>query len=416
MTEFQTIAFLLTCAAVAGYINQRFFHLPSTIGLMAFALMLSLLGIGLNAAGLIDLSVTGAFVRSIDFSDLFLHGMLSLLLFAGALHLDLDELHRVRGAVALLATVGILLSAVVTGGLLWMAATTLGIALPYHYALLFGALIAPTDPIAVLSILRTANAPKRFYTRIGGESLFNAGVAVVFFLALLSSITSAQEFHLTETLTDLTRQVLGGIALGTVLGLMTYRLLNSINEYKVEVLLTLALATGGYVLAEILRFSAPITMAAAGLVIGHHRRISGQTGVTRKHLDLFWELLDEILNAVLFILIGLELIIIPIPDKLLITGLIAIVAVLIGRLVSVGLPVALTRLFHPVAPGMIRMLTWGGLRGGISIAMALSLPASPEKDLLLAITYIVVVFSILVQGLTFRPLVKKILKEELPVE
>lgn len=409
MTAFQTIAFLLTSAALAGYLNQRFLRLPSTIGLMAFALILSLLGVGLNYLGLVDLSATSAFVRGVDFSSLMLHGMLSLLLFAGALHIDLDELHHVRSAVGMLATVGVIISAIVTGGLVWMAAVLMGISLPYYYALLFGALIAPTDPIAVLAILRTSSISKRFYARIGGESLFNDGVAVVLFLAALESALSGRDFHPASLLADMTRQVLGGVALGTLLGFATHYLLTSINEYKVEVMLTLALATGGYVLAEGLHLSAPITMAAAGLVIGYHRRLGGQTGVTRKHLDLFWELLDEVLTAVLFVLMGLELMVIPMPEKTFLMGLIAIVAALIGRLVSVGLPVAITRLFHPVAPGTIRLLTWGALRGGISIAMALSLPAVAYKDLLLAMTYIVVVFSILVQGLTFRPMLKNIM-------
>jgi CPA1 family monovalent cation:H+ antiporter len=410
MTTFQTIAILLTLAALAGYMNHRLFKLPTTIGLMAFALILSLLGIGFGHLGLIDLNAAGAFLNTIDFSSLLLHGMLSLLLFAGALHIDLDEFTHVRNAVAVLASAGVVISAVVTGALMWLGAQVLHFPLPLSYALLFGALIAPTDPIAVLAILKTTGVSKRFYARIGGESLFNDGVSVVLFLTILGVITSKQEIHLVDILMRLVWQVLGGAALGGTLGWFTHRMLRSINEYKVEVLLTLALATGGYALAEGLEFSAPIAMAAAGLVIGHHRRINVMSGVTRKHLDLFWELLDEILNAVLFLLIGLELMIIPVTTGLFVMSTLAIGASLAGRFVSVGLPISLLRIFvRPIAPGTIRLLTWGGLRGGISIAMALSLPAGTEKDLLLAITYIVVVFSILAQGLTFRSAVHRII-------
>ncbi len=409
MNAFQTIAILLTGAALAGYVNHCFFKLPTTIGLMVFALLLSLTGVGLNHIGLVDLSAVSAFVGTIDFTELLLHGLLSLLLFAGAMHIDLDELRNVRGAVALLASVGVVISAAVTALLVWTVANLLGYTLPFLYALLFGALIAPTDPIAVLSILKTTNISKRLYAKIGGESLFNDGVGVVMFLAVLGIATSTQKVDAGELAVSLVRQTLGGIVLGVSLGAMTYFLLRRIDEYKVEVLLTLALATGGYALAEGLELSAPIAMAAAGLVIGHHGRSGGMSLVTRHHLDLFWELLDEILNAVLFMLIGLQLMVMPMSHSLFFMGAVAVVAVLVGRFVSVGIPIGLIRFVQPVSRGTIRILTWGGLRGGISIAMALSLPSGAEKDTILAMTYIVVVFSLLVQGLTFRAVVRRVL-------
>ncbi len=407
MTTFQTIAVLLTGTAIAGYINHRVFKLPSTIGLMVFSLLLSVAGLGLNRLGLIDLAAASQMVRGIDFSELFLHGFLSFLLFAGALHIDLEELRRVRVAVGLLASIGVVISALATSGLVWFAAQVVGRDLPYVSCFMFGALIAPTDPIAVLSLLRTIGVPKRFYARIGGEALFNDGFSIILFMIGLEMMTTGQTLSLPDIGINLLHQVLGGAVLGLCLGWLTHQMISRVDDYKIEILLTLALATGGYALAESLLLSAPIAMAGAGLVIGHHRRISGQSGNVRKHLDLFWELLDEVLHAVLFLLMGLVLVVIPMTHTLFMMGLLALPAVLIARYVSVAVPIGLIRLFVPIAAGTIRLLAWGGLRGGLSIAMALSLPEGPQKNLLLAMTYVVVVFSIIVQGLTFPRLAQK---------
>lgn len=408
MTIFQAIALLLTFAAIGGYLNHRYIKLPITIGYMAFALMLSLLVIGLNAVGVFEAEALTAFVHRIDLPEILLHGMLSVLLFAGALHINWDDLKKARAAVFILATFGVMLAMVTTGTLVWFAAHFLGFDLPYIYALLFGALISPTDPIAVLAILKQVGVSKTLYTKIGGESLFNDGVGVVVFMAVLGAALSAsgeQDWgHLGVVFLE---EALGGVALGALLGWITYRLMRSIDEYKVEVMLTLALVTGGYALAEHLHVSAPICMVAAGLLIGNEGRRLGMSDETKRYIDSFWELLDEICNAVLFLLIGLALLIVPITPSTIVLGMSAIVAVLAGRLLSVGLPISLLRLREKFEKGTIALMTWGGLRGGISIALALSLPQGPFKDLILPMTYIVVLFSILVQGLTFPTLMRR---------
>lgn len=406
MTAFQIIAVLLTLTAVGGYINQRYVKFPATIGLMAFAFLISLVAICLSELGWMNLRPASSFIGQIDFAEVLLHGMLSFLLFAGALHINLEELKNVRWQVGILATVGVVIATFVIGTLIWKAAALVGLPLPYLYALLFGALISPTDPIAVLSILKDAGISKKLYTKIGGESLFNDGIGVVVFLTILGLATGAQKPELASVSMLLAQEAVGGGALGLVLGWVTYRLLRSIDDYKTEVLLTLALVTGGYALAELLHVSAPIFMVTAGLVIGNHGRNFGMSERTRQRLDDFWELLDEILNAVLFMLIGLEIIVIAISAPHIVLGLLATVAVLAGRIVSVSLPVWLMAPLKPFDWRMVGLLTWGGLRGGLSIAMALSLPAGAEKDIILPITYVVVLFSILVKGLTFKSALK----------
>jgi len=409
MTGFDVGAILLTGAAAAGYLNHRFFKLPTTIGLMLFALLLSGVEIGLDRLGLVNFDAIHTLMSEIDFSSLVMKGFLSFLLFASALHIDLDELRRVRVAVACLSSIGVVLSTVITGGLIWWVAQLAGLSLTLNEALLFGALISPTDPIAVLAILKDVGVSKRFYARIGGESLFNDGMGVMLFVTFLGAghagISSGLHFLMAGALV----KMFGGALLGYGLGWAVQKLMQGVNDYKVEVLLTLALASGGYSLALMLDVSAPIAMAAAGLVIGYHRRLGGPLGTIRRHLDLFWELLDEVLNAVLFLLMGLELTVVSFHGENVAMGLAAIAVILVARLVSVGLPISLIRLMHPIAAGTIRLLTWGGLRGGLSIAMALSLPPSEAHDMILTMTYIVVIFSILVQGLTFRKLAAHIL-------
>jgi CPA1 family monovalent cation:H+ antiporter len=410
MNAFQTIALLLVFAALGSYINKRFFRLPATIGLMVLALMGSLATIGLNRFGIVNLAATSAALQQIDFSDILLHGMLSFLLFAGALHIDLSELKKRRVLVGTLATFGVVIATFVTGSLVWLAANGLGVPFPYVYALIFGALIAPTDPVAILAVLKETRISKSLRVKIGSESLLNDGVGVVLFLVLLgialnphTASTSPQQIAMM-----LIWQGLGSIILGLTLGWITYQALHSINDYKTEVLLTLALVAGGYSLAEAVHISAPLTMVAAGLVIGNHGELFGISQTTRKHLDMFWELLDEILNAILFVLMGLEIIVIDITVMHIVIGIAAIFATLIGRLISVAAPVWLLHARYRFEKGTIPLMTWGGLRGGISIAMALSLPNGADKGLILSMTYIVVVFSVLFQGTTFRPLAQSI--------
>jgi CPA1 family monovalent cation:H+ antiporter len=338
--------------------------------------------------------------------------MLSFLLFAGALHIDLQELKSVKWAVTILATFSVAIATFVTGSLVWLASGLAGLQLPYLYALLFGALISPTDPIAVLSILKEAGLSKKLYVKIGGESLFNDGIGVVVFVTILGLATGSYKADWLNISGLLIKEVLGGAALGFFCGWVVYRLLSSIEDYKVEVLLTLALAAGGYAFAEKLHVSGPICMVVAGLIVGNHGRTLGMSEHTRERLDVFWELLDEILNAVLFMLVGLEVIVIAISGEHVFLGFLSIGAVLLGRYISVGLPIIIGGLSRPPRWKYIGLLTWGGLRGGLSLAMALSLPAGMAKDIILPVTYIVVLFSILIQGLTFKPALKFLIESE----
>ncbi|MFY9287199.1 MAG: sodium:proton antiporter [Alphaproteobacteria bacterium] len=413
MTVFQTIALLLTFAALGAYINHRFLKLPSTIGLMVFALLISLGAVGLNYLGIVNLTSTGAFVSQINFSEILLHGMLSFLLFAGAMHVDLSELKKYQGIVGALATGGVVITTLVTGTIVWQAAQWFGFQLPYIYALLFGALIAPTDPVAVLGILKQTGISRRFLIKIGGESLLNDGAGIVLFMVLLNIADPTTPNMTPMEITGLFLwEGIGSIILGLTLGWITFRFLIGIDDYKIEALLTLALAAGGYSLAEAVHVSAPITMVVAGLVIGNHGRMFGMSDRTRTHLDMFWELLDEILNAVLFMLMGLQMMVFTISSQHIALGLAAIIAMLIGRFISVSIPVYLLHFRYSFERGTIPILTWGGLRGGIAIALALSLPAGFEKDLILGMTYIAVVFSVLFQGTTFRYVARAILKKK----
>lgn len=413
MTIFQTIALLLTVAAAGACFNYKVLKLPSTIGLMSFALLISFCGIFLNQLGLIDLSAATKFVASLDFSNILLHGLLSFLLFAGALHINLGELKRHRVIVAILATVSVAIAAFITGTVVWIAADLFGLDFPFMDALLFGALIAPTDPVAVMGILRDTSMSHDLRVKIGSESLLNDGVGVVLFLALLGI---AQHPHMEVSAVHLVLSVLwaggGGLLLGLSLGWLCLQILMIINDYKVEVLITLALAAGGYCLGEYVNVSAPITMVAAGLVIGNQGRMFGMSNRTRRHVDMFWELIDEILNAILFMLMGLEMIVITVSAWHLPIGLAAIAAMLIGRFISVVIPIVLMRSRYGFGRGTITLLTWGGLRGGISIALALSLPPMPYRDLILAMTYVTVVFSVLVQGTTFRAVARAVIKQK----
>ncbi|MGA7178702.1 MAG: sodium:proton antiporter [Thiobacillaceae bacterium] len=411
MTLFQTTAAILSVAALANYLNHRVLRLPSTMGLMVIGLLTSLGFVLLGKANLIDVTHAASFVRGIDFSETLLHGMLAFLLFAGALHVDLSDLREQKVAIAVLATVGVVLATFATGILFWFGARLLGFDLPFIYALLFGALISPTDPIAVLGILKQAGAPRGLEVKITGESLFNDGIGVVVFLTILDIALSGSPPALKEVGMFLLEEAVGGALLGLALGWITYRLLHTVDDYAVEVLLTLALAAGCYSLAEAVHVSAPIAIVVAGLVIGNHGRALAMSDKTREHVDTFWELLDEILNAVLFVLMGLEVIALTLNGGYLVLGGLAIAAVLAGRFLSVGLPVGLMRWRWRFSPGSVRILTWGGLRGGISIALALSLPPSAERDLILTATYMVVVFSVLVQGLTLGPFIRRLSKK-----
>jgi len=406
MTLFHILAILLTASAIFSYINYRFLKLPTTIGIMLVALSFSLLLILLGPFGIDIKNEVTIMLDSIDFNETVLHGMLSFLLFAGALHVDLSELARQRGVIITLATLGIVAATFIIGGLSWYTFSLVGLDIPVVYCLLFGALISPTDPIAVLGILKQSKVPKSLEAKIAGESLFNDGMAVVVFLVLVRFATSESDMSAGEVLLLFAQEAFGGALFGLAAGAVTYWMLKSVDNYQVEVLLTLALVTGGYALAEVLHLSAPIAIVCAGLLIGNHGRTLAMSEKTRKHLDTFWELIDEVLNAVLFVLIGLEVLTLVYDQNYLLAGLLTIPVVLLARFITVGVPITIMRRFRNFSPRAIQILTWGGLRGGISVALALSLPASDIRDALVVVTYVVVVFSILVQGLTIGPLIR----------
>lgn len=408
MSFYDILAILLTLSAVFSYVNYRYVRLPTTIGLMLIALLISMGLILLSKLGLGIEEEAKAVLLRIDFENVLLHGILSFLLFAGALHINISDLARQKWPILLLATAGVVGSTFLVGILSWIVFGWIGLEIPFIFCLLFGALISPTDPIAVIGILRTAGVPKSLEVKIAGESLFNDGVAVVVFLALLEIATGRHAPTWGAIGLLFIKEALGGILFGLAAGAGAYWMLKRVDNYEVEILITLALATGGYALAEALHLSAPIAIVVAGLLIGNHGRLFAMSDKTREHLDLFWELIDGILNAVLFVLIGLEVLTLTFPAGVLIAGLTAVPIVLLARWISVSLPVLVMARFRSFTPGAVSIMTWAGIRGGISVAMALALPAGPHRGALLAVTYAVVIFSILVQGLTIGRLVKSV--------
>jgi CPA1 family monovalent cation:H+ antiporter len=409
MSALNIAAILVTVSALFSFINYRFIKLPTTIGLMLIALVVSLLLLVAGKLGLGELETQAkTLLSAIDFNQTLMQGMLSFLLFAGALHINLNDLAKQKWVISSLATFGILISTFLIGGFSYFLLNWLGVGLPFIYCLLFGSLISPTDPIAVLGILKSANAPKTLETKIAGESLFNDGVAVVVFIVLLGIAASGDEISAGHIALIFLEEAVGGVVFGFAIGWLTYQLLKQVDNYQVEILLTLALVMGGYALASAIHVSGPIAVVVAGLLIGNHGRMFAMSENSREHLDTFWELIDEILNAVLFVLIGLEVLVLPFTSDVLIAGLALIPLTLAARFTSVGLTITLLRFRREFTPGVIKILTWGGLRGGISVALALSLPAGEARDVILAITYIIVIFSIVVQGLSIGRLIKAV--------
>jgi len=406
MGLFEIIAILLTLSALFSFINYRFFKLPNTIGLMLIALLFSLLLIVIALFVPESKQWAVNLLTQIDFNKTLLHGMLSFLLFAGALHVNINDLRQQYRIILSLATAGVIISTFIVGVLSWKMLNLLGLNISLIYCLLFGALISPTDPIAVLGILKKTNAPKSLEIKIVGESLFNDGVGVVVFLILLEILATGHEMSGAAVGLLFLQEALGGGLLGFGAGLFAYWMLKQVDNYQVEILITLGLVTGAYALADALHLSAPIAIVISGLLIGNHGRSLAMSETTRKNLDTFWELADEVLNAILFLLIGLEVMVLSFSWLSMTAALLAIIIVLSARLVSVLVPVFLLKLVRSFSPHVVKILTWGGLRGGISIALALSLPGGKERDVLLAVTYGVVVFSIIVQGLTIGPLLK----------
>jgi len=406
MDILNTAAILITLAALFSYLNYRFLKIPTTIGIMLISLILSLGLLVLHALGMTQLEQHAErMVRGIDFYETLMDGMLSFLLFAGALHVNLDDLRQQKWVILLLSTAGVLTSTFLVGGLTWLIFNALGIYMPFIYCLVFGALISPTDPIAVLSVLKSVGVKKSLETKIAGESLFNDGIGVVVFLVMVGLATGSEQAEASHISLLLLQEAGGGAVFGFLAGGLAFYLLRSIDNYQVEVLITLALVMGGYAAASALHLSGPIAMVVAGLMIGNHGRTLAMSETTREHLDSFWELVDEVFNAVLFVLIGLEILLLSFRGEYLLATIAIIPAVLLARFISVATPITLLRRYRRFSPGVIEILTWGGLRGGISVALALSLPMGAERDVILFTTYGVVIFSILVQGLTIGRLV-----------
>lgn len=405
-------AVLLALAAAFGYVNHRWLRLPHTIGLVVIALAASLAILALDllfpALGF-RATVRGA-VEGIDFPDILMHGMLSFLLFAGALHVDLSEIARRKWAIGAMASVGVVISTVLVGYAVYLLSGALGLGLPFSYSLVFGALISPTDPIAVLGILKTVRVPPSLEAKIAGESLFNDGVGIVVFTLLLAIAIGAEGGAPVTALTVaelFVLEALGGAALGLAAGFVAYRAIGTIDEHNLEVLITLALVALTYSVATMIHVSGPIAVVVAGLLIGNQGRRLAMSETTRDHLFKFWSLIDEVLNSVLFLIIGFEVLALGFTLGMAAAVLLAIPVVLAARLAAVAIPIGALSLRRDFTRGAIPVLTWGGLRGGISVALALSLPDFPQKDLMLAMTYGVVIFSIVVQGLTVEHVVRR---------
>jgi CPA1 family monovalent cation:H+ antiporter len=401
------ISVLISLSAVFSFINYRYFRLPRTTGLMLFAMVLS---IALIVAGRLGWDFGGQareFIQRIDFNRLLLQGMLGFLLFAGALHVEANELLRHKWIIFLLATGGTILSTLLVGILTWQVFRLIGPELPLIYCLLFGALISPTDPVAVLGILKELKVAKSIETQMTGEALFNDGVGVVLFIVLARIADGGPGTSIGQSALLFGKEACGGILIGLAIGWIAYQMLKRVDNYQVEVLITLGLVMGGYDLAHTLHTSGPLAIVAAGLLIGNQGRAFAMSETTRKNLDTFWELIDEILNAVLFILIGIEVLVLEISFHYFLAGLVVIPLVLLVRLVSVGVPFGLLGQQMPYRKNAIKTLTWGGLRGGIAVALALSISPGPQRGIIIFITYMVVVFSIVVQGLTIKKMLKR---------
>ncbi len=412
MNALQITALLIVFAGGFGAINYLFFKLPSAIGILVVAFLASLSVLGLEALFpfLNIAEAITAFVAEIEFSQALLEGMLGLLLFAGALHVNIEDLRAEAWVIALMATLGVALSTLIIGvGFYWITA------MPLLVALVFGALISPTDPVAVLGVLREADLPKSLETKIAGESLFNDGVGYVVFLLLVGLAFPVAGAHTDASIagvaTFFAKEALGGALLGAVLGWCVFQVMKRIDDYPLEILLSLGLAFGGYELAVALHVSGPIMAVVAGLFIGNTGVKYGMSKETRQHLNVFWTLIDEMLNAVLFLLIGVEIFAITFNWDTMTTGLAAIALALVGRLVAVAVPIAVLSPFRDYSKGVVPIMTWGGLKGGISVALALSLPASEWKAEILTATYLVVLFSIIVQGLTVASLARRVGRE-----
>lgn len=411
-TVYEFIARLLVITALFAWINQRYLRLPNTVGIMAMGIAASLILIALEVA-VPQISLFGEIeghLRTMDFSYALLHGMLAFLLFAGAIQIDLSLLRARAWTVGAMATLGVIISTVLVATLLWAVSQLLPQPIPYAWALVFGALISPTDPVAVLSVLKQAKVDKTLEMDMAGESLFNDGVSVVLFTVLLSAAVSGSgdsgiDFgHIAELFFV---EALGGAALGLAAGYIAYLGLRSIDNYATEILILLALVTGTYSFAQLHGISGPIAVVVAGVLIGNRGRRLAMDGNSERYIYEFWELVDEVLNAILFLLIGLEVIVIQFDVSLLPLAIAAIPIVLASRFFAVALPMAFVGFKQRYVRGTVPILTWGGVRGGVSVALALTILYVDSRSQILAATYAVVLFSLVVQGLTLPAVVRR---------
>ncbi len=412
MELYYSFSVLIVMASFFAYINHRFIKLPATIGIMLMAIFGSviILVAGNFLFPNLATKVTNL-VSSFDFTEVLMGAMLNFLLFAGAIHVKISDLREQRWPVIVFSTVSVIISTFAVAGLLYYVTQLFSLELPFIYCLLFGALISPTDPIAVLGILKKAGVPKSLETKIAGESLFNDGMAVVLFAVILQLAETDIDINIGSISWLLVKEAGGGLLLGAVLGLSASAALKRIDDYIVSVLVTLSVVMGGYLIAHAAHISGPLTMVAAGLIIGNLSKRVVMSEITRDYLNKFWELIDEILNAILFLFIGLELLLLPGLLSSWAIGLVTILIVLLARFLSIWIPSKVVPFKNKFSRGTLIVLVWGGLRGGVSIALVLSIAAGPYKNLLLEITYFVVVFSIVFQGLSIGKVANRFLEE-----
>jgi CPA1 family monovalent cation:H+ antiporter len=409
LATYQIISLIVFLAAVYAYINDRWIKWPPTIGIMVLAMLSSILIVILgNLVPSFSANIL-VLISHIDFGQVLMKIMLSFLLFAGAIHIDAIKLRKEFWPVMTLATVGVFISTFLISMMSYYLFQLFNLQIPYIHCLLLGALISPTDPIAAMSILKKAGIPASLELKIMGESLFNDGVGVVVFLTILEVATDGSgTFSPTDTALLFLKEACGGILFGALMGYVAYLLLRSIDNYRVEVLITLVIVMCGYTLADNLHLSAPLAIIVTGIMVGTRGRAVAISPISWDYLGKFWDLIDEIFNAILFLLIGLQMLVIKIHLTIMIIGCIMILIVLAARWFSVSLPVAVLRLKIKFERNAVTILTWGGLRGGLSVAMALSLPQNMHRDEIVLITYIIVIFSIIVQGLTIGKLAAKL--------
>lgn len=411
MELYYSLSVMIVIASFFAYLNVRFLKLPSTIGVMIIAMAASIMLVSFGSS-IPDIEHRiSSLLHSFDFTEVLMGAMLNFMLFAGAIHINLRDLNEQRTPIMTFSTISVIISTITVGTLVYFIPMP-GLEIPYIYCLLFGALISPTDPVAVLSILKQSKVRKSLETKIAGESLFNDGMAVVVFAVILQLAENEDaSFNIFNIIWLFIKEAGGGFILGIILGVTASKAMRKINDYKVSVLITLSVVMGGYLIAHTIHVSGPLTMVFAGLIIGNfNRKSSTMSATTKDYLDKFWELNDEILNAILFLFIGLDLLLIPDLNAYWIPGIASIVIVLTSRFVSIWLPGRFIKLKERFGPGTIKILVWGGLRGGVSIALALSISDSPYTKTIVAITYFVVVFSIIVQGLTIGKVANKVLE------